>query len=97
MVKSELTSLLVLLLSLRVEEFSLSASGTLQSFSLSGQLANRLLLMSTGVLKWKEDLQQKASQAFLRQQEAAPNLKKLVYGSGRQVTCFISGSRKSSH
>ncbi|XP_075890928.1 ribosome biogenesis protein BMS1 homolog isoform X2 [Nelusetta ayraudi] len=37
------------------------------------------------VLRWKEDLQQKASQAFLRQQEAAPNLKKLVYGSVAEV------------
>ncbi|XP_018522026.1 LOW QUALITY PROTEIN: ribosome biogenesis protein BMS1 homolog [Lates calcarifer] len=34
-----------------------------------------------GTLKWKEGLQQKASEAFLRHQEAAPNLRKLVYGS----------------
>ncbi|XP_038591761.1 ribosome biogenesis protein BMS1 homolog isoform X2 [Micropterus salmoides] len=34
-----------------------------------------------GALRWKEGLQQKASQAFLRQQEAVPNLRKLVYGS----------------
>ncbi|KAK2910762.1 ribosome biogenesis protein BMS1 homolog [Channa argus] len=34
-----------------------------------------------GALRWKEGLQQKAAQAFLRQQEAAPNLRKLVYGS----------------
>ncbi|XP_059180784.1 ribosome biogenesis protein BMS1 homolog [Centropristis striata] len=34
-----------------------------------------------GDLRWKEGLQQKASEAFLRQQEAAPNLRKLVYGS----------------
>ncbi|XP_062298363.1 ribosome biogenesis protein BMS1 homolog isoform X2 [Scomber scombrus] len=34
-----------------------------------------------GTLRWKEGLQQKASEAFLRQQEAAPNLRKLVYGS----------------
>lgn len=33
-----------------------------------------------GALRWKEGLQQKASEAFLRQQEAAPNLRKLVYG-----------------
>ncbi|MEQ2182266.1 hypothetical protein GOODEAATRI_020536 [Goodea atripinnis] len=32
-------------------------------------------------LRWKEGLQQKAAEAFLRQQEAAPNLRKLVYGS----------------
>ncbi|XP_040922941.1 ribosome biogenesis protein BMS1 homolog isoform X2 [Toxotes jaculatrix] len=34
-----------------------------------------------GALRWKEGLQQRASEAFLRQQEAAPNLRKLVYGS----------------
>ncbi|XP_026171990.1 ribosome biogenesis protein BMS1 homolog isoform X1 [Mastacembelus armatus] len=34
-----------------------------------------------GAPRWKESLQQKASEAFLRQQEAAPNLRKLVYGS----------------
>ncbi|XP_037611429.1 ribosome biogenesis protein BMS1 homolog isoform X1 [Sebastes umbrosus] len=34
-----------------------------------------------GGLKWKEGLRQKASEAFLRQQQAAPNLRKLVYGS----------------
>ncbi|XP_041829194.1 ribosome biogenesis protein BMS1 homolog isoform X2 [Melanotaenia boesemani] len=34
-----------------------------------------------GALRWKEGLQQKAAEAFLRQQEAAPNLRKLVYGS----------------
>uniref|UniRef100_A0A7N6A2D3 Bms1-type G domain-containing protein n=1 Tax=Anabas testudineus TaxID=64144 RepID=A0A7N6A2D3_ANATE len=36
-------------------------------------------------LRWKEGLQQKAAQAFLRQQEAAPNLRKLVYGSVVEV------------
>ncbi|KAK7919495.1 hypothetical protein WMY93_010779 [Mugilogobius chulae] len=34
-----------------------------------------------GALRWKDGLQQKATEAFLRQQEAAPNLRKLVYGS----------------
>ncbi|XP_047464758.1 ribosome biogenesis protein BMS1 homolog isoform X2 [Mugil cephalus] len=34
-----------------------------------------------GAMRWKEDLQQKASEAFLRHQEAAPNLRKVVYGS----------------
>ncbi|XP_024153921.1 ribosome biogenesis protein BMS1 homolog [Oryzias melastigma] len=34
-----------------------------------------------GVLRWKEGLQQKAAEAFLRHQEAAPNLRKLVYGA----------------
>uniref|UniRef100_A0A8K9VD08 Bms1-type G domain-containing protein n=1 Tax=Oncorhynchus mykiss TaxID=8022 RepID=A0A8K9VD08_ONCMY len=37
---------------------------------------------SAGSLRWKEGLQQKASEAFLRQQRAAPNLRKLVYGTG---------------
>uniref|UniRef100_A0A665TUP6 BMS1 ribosome biogenesis factor n=1 Tax=Echeneis naucrates TaxID=173247 RepID=A0A665TUP6_ECHNA len=31
---------------------------------------------------WKDNLHKKASEAFQRQQEAAPNLRKLVYGSG---------------
>ncbi|XP_053721325.1 ribosome biogenesis protein BMS1 homolog isoform X2 [Synchiropus splendidus] len=35
----------------------------------------------TGALRWKEGLLQKASDAFHRQQEATPNLRKLVYGS----------------
>ncbi|XP_069024656.1 ribosome biogenesis protein BMS1 homolog isoform X1 [Embiotoca jacksoni] len=40
---------------------------------------------SSGALRWKEGLQQKASEAFLRQQKAAPNLRKLVYGSVVEV------------
>ncbi|KAM4669083.1 ribosome biogenesis protein BMS1 homolog isoform 2-T2 [Amazona ochrocephala] len=36
---------------------------------------------TTGALKWKEDLAQKAAQAFLRQQRSTPNLRKLVYGA----------------
>ncbi|XP_058043858.1 ribosome biogenesis protein BMS1 homolog [Ahaetulla prasina] len=36
---------------------------------------------TVGALKWKEDLTQKAAETFLRQQQAAPNLRKLVYGS----------------
>ncbi|KAM7072962.1 ribosome biogenesis protein BMS1 homolog isoform 1-T3 [Molossus nigricans] len=36
---------------------------------------------TSGVLKWKEDLSRKAAEAFLRQQQAAPNLQKLVYGT----------------
>ncbi len=35
-----------------------------------------------GALRWKEDLAQKASEAYLRHQLAAPNLRKLVYGTG---------------
>ncbi|KAM6106101.1 LOW QUALITY PROTEIN: ribosome biogenesis protein BMS1 homolog [Pterocles gutturalis] len=36
---------------------------------------------TTGALKWKEDLTEKAAQAFLRQQRSTPNLRKLVYGT----------------
>uniref|UniRef100_A0A8C0BLW6 BMS1 ribosome biogenesis factor n=1 Tax=Buteo japonicus TaxID=224669 RepID=A0A8C0BLW6_9AVES len=36
---------------------------------------------TTGALKWKEDLKQKAAQAFLRQQRSTPNLRKLIYGT----------------
>ncbi|XP_050980715.1 ribosome biogenesis protein BMS1 homolog [Labeo rohita] len=38
-----------------------------------------------GALRWKEDLAQKASEAYLRQQLAAPNLRKLVYGTVAEV------------
>ncbi|XP_071482980.1 ribosome biogenesis protein BMS1 homolog [Diadema antillarum] len=34
-----------------------------------------------GHLKWKENLAQKAAQAFLRQQSQTPNLRRLVYGN----------------
>ncbi|KAM3592750.1 uncharacterized protein V6R79_024419 [Siganus canaliculatus] len=34
-----------------------------------------------GALRWKEGLLQKASDVFLRQQQAAPNLRKLIYGT----------------
>ncbi|XP_021107272.1 ribosome biogenesis protein BMS1 homolog isoform X2 [Heterocephalus glaber] len=36
---------------------------------------------TSGAVKWKEDLSRKAAEAFLRQQQAAPNLRKLVYGT----------------
>ncbi|XP_040420537.1 ribosome biogenesis protein BMS1 homolog [Cygnus olor] len=36
---------------------------------------------TAGALKWKEDLTQKAAQAFLRHQQSTPNLRKLVYGT----------------
>lgn len=39
----------------------------------------------SGALKWKEDLTQKAAQAFLRQQRSTPNLRKLVYGTGTNL------------
>ncbi|KAG9469029.1 hypothetical protein GDO78_021346 [Eleutherodactylus coqui] len=36
---------------------------------------------TVGALKWKEDLKKKAAEVFLRQQQAVPNLLKLVYGT----------------
>ncbi|KAM3834706.1 ribosome biogenesis protein BMS1 homolog [Vipera latastei] len=36
---------------------------------------------TAGALRWKEGLTQKAAEAFLRQQQAIPNLRKLVYGT----------------
>ncbi|EPY78163.1 BMS1, ribosome assembly protein-like protein [Camelus ferus] len=36
---------------------------------------------TSGALKWKEDLSRKAAEAFLRQQQTAPNLRKLIYGT----------------
>ncbi|XP_042315798.1 LOW QUALITY PROTEIN: ribosome biogenesis protein BMS1 homolog [Sceloporus undulatus] len=36
---------------------------------------------TAGALKWKEDLTRKAAEAFLRQQQSTPNLRKLVYGT----------------
>lgn len=36
---------------------------------------------TSGALKWKEDLSKKAAEAFLRQQQSAPNLRKLIYGT----------------
>ncbi len=40
-------------------------------------------LFLEGGLKWKENLMQKASETFLRRQQEAPNLRKLVYGNGK--------------
>lgn len=40
-----------------------------------------LSIDTAGALKWKESLTQKAAEAFLRQQQSAPNLRKLVYGT----------------
>lgn len=36
---------------------------------------------TSGALKWKEDLSRKAAEAFLRQQQTTPNLRKLIYGT----------------
>ena len=52
-----------------------------------------MLYCCTGQLKWKENLVQKASDAFLRRQKASPNLRKLVYGNGEPslvTLCFVS-------
>nr|XP_037852370.1 ribosome biogenesis protein BMS1 homolog [Chlorocebus sabaeus] len=35
-------------------------------------------------LRWKEDLSRKATEGFLRQQQAASNLRKLIYGTGKE-------------
>nr|XP_054364480.1 ribosome biogenesis protein BMS1 homolog [Mirounga angustirostris] len=40
---------------------------------------------TSGALKWKEDLSRKAAEAFLRQQQATPNLRKLIYGTGKRA------------
>uniref|UniRef100_A0A8C6P7R5 BMS1 ribosome biogenesis factor n=1 Tax=Nothobranchius furzeri TaxID=105023 RepID=A0A8C6P7R5_NOTFU len=55
----------------------------LRGFHALHQLVSAFWFAFPGALRWKEDLQQKAAEAFLRQQEAAPNLSKVVYGSGR--------------
>lgn len=41
---------------------------------------NNFSIGTSGALKWKEDLSRKAAEAFLRQQQATPNLQKLIYG-----------------
>uniref|UniRef100_H2ZWM2 BMS1 ribosome biosis factor n=1 Tax=Latimeria chalumnae TaxID=7897 RepID=H2ZWM2_LATCH len=46
----------------------------------------RLSVSTPGAMRWKEGLAQKAAEAFLRQQQATPNLRKLVYGTGRKET-----------
>ncbi|KAG8435026.1 hypothetical protein GDO86_013115 [Hymenochirus boettgeri] len=45
------------------------------------KLEKDVLSDTMGALKWKEDLKKKAAEAFLRQQQCAPNLRKLVYGT----------------
>lgn len=42
---------------------------------------NTYSIETSGALKWKEDLSRKAAEAFLRQQQATPNLQKLIYGT----------------
>lgn len=39
----------------------------------------------SGALRWKEDLARKAMEAHQRRQRAAPNLRKLVYGTGERA------------
>lgn len=36
---------------------------------------------TSGALRWKEELSRKAAEAFLRQQQATPNLRRLIYGA----------------
>ncbi|CAI5774361.1 ribosome biogenesis protein BMS1 homolog isoform X1 [Podarcis lilfordi] len=43
--------------------------------------ASDFSLDTVGALKWKEGITQKAAEAFLRQQQSAPNLRKLIYGT----------------
>ncbi|KAG3265048.1 BMS1, ribosome biogenesis factor, transcript variant X2 [Ictidomys tridecemlineatus] len=45
---------------------------------------NNYSIETSGALKWKEDLSRKAAEAFLRQQQATPNLRKLIYGAVTQ-------------
>ncbi|XP_055976730.1 ribosome biogenesis protein BMS1 homolog [Sorex fumeus] len=42
---------------------------------------NNSAVETSGALKWKEDLSRKAAEAFLRQQQTTPNLRKLIYGT----------------
>lgn len=48
-----------------------------------------------GALRWKEDLAQKATEAYLRHQLAAPNLRKLVYGTGESLNLDFIPKLKS--
>ena len=41
-----------------------------------------ICFLFSGVLRWKENLAQKAAAAFLQRQQDTPNLQKLVYGNG---------------
>ncbi|XP_007538802.2 ribosome biogenesis protein BMS1 homolog [Erinaceus europaeus] len=43
--------------------------------------AGSCTLETSGALRWKEDLSRKAAEAFLRQQQTTPNLRKLIYGA----------------
>lgn len=47
-----------------------------------------LFALSSGLLKWKEGLAQRAADVFV-QQQSAPNLRKLVYGTGNPRVSFI--------
>lgn len=47
---------------------------------------NNYPIETSGALKWKEDLSRKAVEAFLRQQQATPNLQKLIYGTVTEDT-----------
>ncbi|XP_004455573.2 ribosome biogenesis protein BMS1 homolog [Dasypus novemcinctus] len=42
---------------------------------------NNYATETSGAVKWKEDLSRKAAEAFLRQQQTTPNLRKVIYGT----------------
>lgn len=63
-------------------EFTLSPKAVSQVI-LSGK--QHCLFFLSGALKWKEDLTQKATEVFLRQQQSAPSLRKLIYGTGKKT------------
>lgn len=42
-----------------------------------------------GPLKWKENLGQKAAEAFYKRQQSTPNLRRLVYGNGKLAASLI--------
>lgn len=50
-----------------------------------GQAYLTLVLVLSGALRWKEELSRKAAEAFLRQQQATPNLRRLIYGAGKRA------------
>ena len=43
----------------------------------------------TGPLKWKENLAQKAAEAFYKRQQSTPNLRRLVYGDGKRAANLL--------
>ena len=56
-------------------------------FSNAHDGSTKCILTCLGALRWKDDLQKKASEVFLKHQQAAPNLRKHVYGTGKVAAC----------